>query len=206
MSVGELTHNSIITLGRKSLEKCDYQLNLLTHTIFVRRHATSPNWQARGEFEFATIQMSTSRPMCVPSGTLPGRRHPAALLPFAASPALKLESERVVISQRRTLLLRLLGGTYSGGQLQDSCVLPITERVEQHKVPVWELKRVVMDVRFVPVDSPKLSHSSRQVSCHKSNSERGRARTQPPLSRTRLLCREGDTLQRLVLRPLQTHA
>jgi hypothetical protein len=30
--------------------------------------------------------------------------------------------------------------------------------VEQHKVPVWELKGVVLDVWLVLVDSPKLSY------------------------------------------------
>jgi low affinity Fe/Cu permease len=55
MRIGKLTHNSVVTLRHKSLEKGNYQLNFLTHMIFVRSHTTSPNLQTHEVIQFRCI-------------------------------------------------------------------------------------------------------------------------------------------------------
>ena len=39
--------------------------------------------------------------------------------------------------------------------MQHNCLLPLTDPVEQHNLPVGELERVVMHVRLVLLDLPE---------------------------------------------------
>src|SRR5260221_11510272 len=56
------------------------------------------------------------------------------------------------------LFLHFICRPRSSRQLQHGRLLPFTEPGDQHDLPIWKFKGVMMFVRLVFVESPKTSH------------------------------------------------
>src|SRR5262249_46257947 len=71
----------------------------------------------------------------------------------ARSSAARLSDERIAL-----LPLRCVHMAWRSRQLQHCCVLSFAQAGEQHRLPVGELQRIVMDVRLSHVDPTEPSH------------------------------------------------